>query len=336
MRAYILVGEDLREAFCKSQGNEELRYLVVTINEENTLVLSDGGMGKTNGESEAIDFDSMPSKLCEKKPAIVLFKLDRKKEEWGGPRWLLISWMPEASQVRQKMLFSSSIRDLKEGLGVGYFASEFHATDSSELKYCLYKNRGTQDNLLTENERAQRDMRVSDNIGQNLKSNAMGVIPFQPSSEVIQALQSFRNKETDFVKMSMGEKESIVLQASSLIGNAESLKEHLNSLHPEFIVYQYPSGGVLFIFNRPEAASIQDKMVAATARATVATIVKNEGILYNNSFEVNGPEELDEVVAHEVSSRKEENIMNGQIPHVAHRTPTRPGRGRSRLTARKC
>ncbi len=52
----------------------------------------------------------------------------------------------------------------------------------------------------------------------------------------------------------MGEKESIVLQASSLIGNAESLKEHLNSLHPEFIVYQYPSGGVLFIFKSVQAA----------------------------------------------------------------------------------
>ncbi len=56
-------------------------------------------MGKANGESEAFDFDSMPSKLSEKSPAIVLFKLDRKKEERGGPRWVLISWMPEASQV---------------------------------------------------------------------------------------------------------------------------------------------------------------------------------------------------------------------------------------------
>ncbi len=30
----------------------------------------------------------------------------------------------------------------------------------------------------------------------------MGVMPFQPSSEVIQALKSFRNKDTDFVKVS--------------------------------------------------------------------------------------------------------------------------------------
>ncbi len=56
-------------------------------------------MGKASGESEASAFDSMPSKLSEKSPAIVLFKLDQKKEERGGPRWVLISWMPEASQV---------------------------------------------------------------------------------------------------------------------------------------------------------------------------------------------------------------------------------------------
>ncbi len=31
--------------------------------------------------------------------------------------------------------------------------------------------------------------------------------------------------------------------------------------------------------------------------------MKNEGIECENSFEVNGPEELDEVVAYEVSSR---------------------------------
>ncbi len=54
--------------------------------------------------------------------------------------------------------------------------------------------------------------------------------------------------------MSMGEKESIVLQASSLIGNARPLRENLNSLRPEFIIYQHPSGGVLFIFKLVEAA----------------------------------------------------------------------------------
>ncbi len=36
------------------------------------------------------------------------------------------------------------------------------------------------------------------------------------------------------------------------------------------------------------------------------------------------------------SNRKEENITNSEISHVAHRMPTRPGRGRSRLTARRC
>ncbi len=56
--------------------------------------------------------------------------------------------------------------------------------------------------------------------------------------------------------MSMGEKESIVLQASSLIGNAGSLREHLNSLRPEFIIYQHPSGGVLFIFKSVQAAHV--------------------------------------------------------------------------------
>ncbi len=35
----------------------------------------------------------------------------------------------------------------------------------------------------------------------------------------------------------------------------------------------------------------------------VATIVTNEGIECKNSIETNGPEELDEAVAYEVSSR---------------------------------
>lgn len=57
----------------------------------------------------------------------IFFRLDTKNETTGYD-WLLISWSPDDSPVRQKMLFASTKATLKQEFGSGQIKEEYHVT----------------------------------------------------------------------------------------------------------------------------------------------------------------------------------------------------------------
>lgn len=49
------------------------------------------------------------------------------KSDTGGYKWLLLSWSPDDSPVRQKMLYASTKATLRQEFGGGHIFREAHA-----------------------------------------------------------------------------------------------------------------------------------------------------------------------------------------------------------------
>lgn len=56
-----------------------------------------------------------------------MYRLDAKNAH--GYEWLLISYVPDGSPVKSRMLYASSHALLKRELGLTYFSDEFHGSE---------------------------------------------------------------------------------------------------------------------------------------------------------------------------------------------------------------
>jgi hypothetical protein len=73
-----------------------------------------------------LDFALMPSFFQGKTPCYIVFRLDTKNDQ--GFQWMLCSYVPDGSPVRQRMLYGSTRELLKRHLGSNYFASDMHGS----------------------------------------------------------------------------------------------------------------------------------------------------------------------------------------------------------------
>jgi len=72
------------------------------------------------------DFGHLPNYFQGKTPCYIVFRLDTKNDQ--GFQWMLCSYVPDGSPVRQRMLYGSTRELLKRHLGSNYFASDLHGS----------------------------------------------------------------------------------------------------------------------------------------------------------------------------------------------------------------
>ena len=114
-RANLTVSLEITESFHGAQESSSmLRALMVSIMDE-SLVLG-GSMEKSGAEAD--DFLALKDHLKENAASLVLFCRDS-TEGVAKKSWVLVSWIHDNCNVRDKMLYSSSREDLKRTLGVG-------------------------------------------------------------------------------------------------------------------------------------------------------------------------------------------------------------------------
>lgn len=157
-RANLTLTQEVFDAFLAAQDTRDVRLLVVKIRDE-SLVL-DAVVNKVASVSE--DFNSLlPQYLQEDQAAFGIFSL--RDEPEGSSAWTLIAWVPDGCRVRDKMLYSSSREDLRRGLGLGYFKSEYGAnllTDLTWEQYEISQKREETSETLTETERLVLEEKV--------------------------------------------------------------------------------------------------------------------------------------------------------------------------------
>ena len=98
------------------------RALFLSIRDERIVL--EAGFDKKGGERE--DFNALKDKLDEGKAYLILFCRDQ--EGNCSRQWILVCWIHDMCNVRDKMLYSSSREDVKRKLGAGNFINEYAAS----------------------------------------------------------------------------------------------------------------------------------------------------------------------------------------------------------------
>uniref|UniRef100_A0A8V1ABZ0 Twinfilin actin binding protein 2 n=1 Tax=Gallus gallus TaxID=9031 RepID=A0A8V1ABZ0_CHICK len=124
---------ELRDFFAKAR-NGSVRLIKVIIEEEQ-LVL---GAHKELARRWDVDYDAFVLPLLdEQQPCYVLYRLDSQNAQ--GYEWLFISWSPDNSPVRLKMLYAATRATVKKEFGGGHIKDEMFGTVKEDVSLSGYQ-----------------------------------------------------------------------------------------------------------------------------------------------------------------------------------------------------
>ena len=358
-RANLNVSEEISSAFLKAQESSTTRALVVGITGEELILRQI--VDKTGDTNE--DFNYLKESALEENVAsMILFCKDT--EDGGAQKksWFLLCWIPELATVRDKMIYSSSREDLKRHLGVGHFVAggDYTANVFSDIdysSYLAYTDKDSRDNTIFKSaqELLVNEERISSIVeSSNVKSSAMGVLPFESSDNFPSTLDDFKNGQLKMMELSLeGEKISVTRSEAALNwDNFSTVMTNVPEADARFFLFRISaqvdgssstSDGdkayTFFMFYCPEDCPIRTKMTMSSLKASVISVANKKGIEFTKNIEIRSPADIVDQVKFDVEN--ENGIANPNLSSpnsgaavLTHSKPMRPG-GKSRTAKKK-
>ncbi|CAH0493414.1 unnamed protein product [Peronospora farinosa] len=331
-RANLLLSAELERAFAAAQ-NGKLRYVKVSIDNE-SFVVSASGPATSEPHDDVAQL--VTSSLNAEEAAFVLLCPDTNV---SALRWVLLAFVPESVSVRDRMLYSSSRDSLKKQLGLNYFSGEFHATELHEVTWKSFleaRKKQAADAPLSESERLLKEAAMLER-DTNVKSSAMGVVPFQITQNVRDKLRLLKENKFDWISMKLSENNESVEVVKSLENlELSDVSSILDRHTPSFVAYRYrgplasnATSALVFMYVCPEDSPVRLKMVYSTCKATVLSVAKEEplNITFDHTIEINTPTSAADDIRSELASLKTEEELK---PREFARPAAPGGRGRGR------
>jgi len=320
-RAGLLVEDELKQKFI-SATSRGIRWIKAELSDVN-ICFSDEGQATDNA---AADLESMKTGALEGSTAcFVVFSLTPGVDKNG---WVLITYVPENSKVRARMLYASGQEDFKVALGQANFSANAHVTVLGELSLDLLHGNTKRDfsNLpLTETEILAKESVAHMASPTDARTNGMGMVPFDFDKDLDDELQKFSSGNCDFVEaMVIGDSEVGLgsTDASSLTAKTITVAE------PRFYLARlHPSERKYFVFSCPETTKIKTRMVYSTCKQTMLHHLAELGIEFDKSIEVGDPADIDDLLR----LHDKPDTTQGKIVVQEYSKPSRPGRGAARL-----
>ncbi|KAG8278079.1 hypothetical protein J6590_028905 [Homalodisca vitripennis] len=130
------------------------------------------------------------------------------KNETGGFDWLLISWSPDDSHIRQKMLYASTKATLKQEFGSGQIKEEVHATVHEDVTLSgLKKTRQAAKSpapLTTREEELASLSQDLTEVSIDSRTQTLGGVAFPLHPEAVAAIQDLSMGNCDYVQLKIG------------------------------------------------------------------------------------------------------------------------------------
>ena len=277
----------------------------------------------------ATDFDALTDIVSDVEATLILFCLT--DEVTPSREWMLISFIPDDCRVRDKMLYAGSKEDLKKALGSGYFRSDYSTSNRDELTWTIFtksNDKSVSNDLLSDKEKLldeERNMRVHET--NDLKSTAMGVLPFNMTTDASQAFKDFNSGAKNFIELTI-RSEIITLISSKTVKSGEKLHSLINAVEPTFYFINLENKR-LFVFSCPENAHVRLKMTMAASRASVHASASKDGIIFDTTIGISSPEEIDTLF-----SETSNSLFSSAAANVTQTKPRAPGRAVNKTKAK--
>ncbi|KDQ60680.1 hypothetical protein JAAARDRAFT_31659 [Jaapia argillacea MUCL 33604] len=308
----IGVSQELTDTFASAVDSQSVRFLKISIQNESLVV---DHTVPVSGTLEQ-DLDNLKDILQEKIPAYVLVRLDEPPSDW-----LAVYYVPDAAQVRDKMLYAATRASLTKSLGSTHFTSTLFATSLSDLTPAAYRAHlahlsapqpmSAREKEMEEVKKAEREADVYRGSSVRTGHSELGKLGFEWGEGVEAALKGLGEGDgTGLVVLSVDTtKESLVLKSSqectiSQLGSALPPSEPCYA----FLAWPHsytspPRREIVFIYSCPSTSPIKHRMIYSSGALIFYNQVKAilappnlspSTVLASRKIETSNPRELDE------------------------------------------
>jgi twinfilin-like protein len=245
------------------------------------------------------NWSQMRNVLDEKLPCFIICRSVRTQG-----KWILVFYCPGSAKVRDRMVYASSLNELKSGFGSSLFVEkgDYHVTTPAECVYDDYvQTLADYDprELMTEQEaeRLQSEFQAAMSSGGG-KRAVVVQMKMKVHEALPAALDGLRDGSHNTVIISIERKtESFQLIAT---GNydVKAVVQQMGDA-PLFIVHNFsfihqdvPSSKLLFIYYCPEALNAKIKMTFSSAKSSAVSLCNQHGLENFKNFELSDGKDL--------------------------------------------
>uniref|UniRef100_T1IMS1 ADF-H domain-containing protein n=1 Tax=Strigamia maritima TaxID=126957 RepID=T1IMS1_STRMM len=262
-------------------------------------------------------------------PCYILYRLDNKNDT--GYEWLFISWSPDISTVRQKMLYASSKATLKMEFGTGQITDELFASVR------VIANAPGPMTQAEEELELLKKTEVGVEIGIDTKHQTIQGVVFPISDEVINKLFDLKEDKINYIQMTIDlEKEKINLEKSAADMDVMHLRRLIPNDHARYHLFKYKHSyegdlvvSTVFIYSTPGYnCSVKERMLYSSCKSEFINIIeKHVEIEIVRKIEIDDAEDLtEEFLLDEIHPKL--NIHKQKFP----KPKGPPNRGARRIT----
>jgi twinfilin-like protein len=222
---------------------------------------------KLGGSAEE-QWAAMHARMVPKIPHVYLFRLDAANADLGFG-YVFLSYVPDGSPVRKRMLFASSREQCKKELGASYFVHDLSGSSADELSWAAFQTHVADgkkvhvDDLYSKSEKALIREAVQE---VDMGSANAHAVRFPASDAARQALSS--GDQLVVLSLDMG-KETIELVSQAAKASPSDLPAHLEK-EPRFVVFRWnhehngaDTDSKIFVYYCPESAPVKSKMMVS-------------------------------------------------------------------------
>ncbi|CAI2172299.1 16211_t:CDS:2 [Funneliformis geosporum] len=234
----IRVSQELADVFAKAVSENNLRLIRISIINESLVPNGTKDTAK-NWES---DFAVVSEFLEEKTPCYIFYRLDSKSST-GDYEWIFMTYVPDISKVRDKMLYASTRATLLKELGDSRFVDSVYGSTAAEFSldgYQKHKKHKEADAPLTEREKELAEVKSAEaNVSYSARKSHAAGISFPMSDEAIQAIQGLLQPDStnNFVKLFLDTKKETIELDETVNIDIDKLAKSFPTDSPRYAFY---------------------------------------------------------------------------------------------------
>lgn len=245
-------------------------------------------------------------------------------------QWLFVSWTPEASPVREKMIYASTKSTVKQEFGSGsifadYFVSNIDDLSLGAVQKWIERKQHIRDghidlNELSLSEQELQQVKLDEAAlcadlraaaaSMKDKNKSLPSIEMPIADEAISALYDFKQGKSSYVQLSIEPKtETILLEKNEPSSGFDLAKKSISSLTPKdraryhLVSYTHQHNkkqtkATLFIYSIPSSGCpVKERMLYSSVKNHLLQVIQEEskiGIAVDRRIETDDPSELTE------------------------------------------
>ncbi|ODV83774.1 hypothetical protein CANARDRAFT_29759, partial [[Candida] arabinofermentans NRRL YB-2248] len=287
----ITTNPELIEAFKQYITNGD-RALYIKIENEQ-LIPSNVIKGTSSLDS---DFDLISNELNEYDCSFIIIKNDEVTD-----KHIFINYVPDNSQVKQKMLYASTKNTLLRELGTEFFSPILFINELEEISSkgwdAIKKHEASENPLSAEEESLQvvKNMELlsigSSRAKPQLVTDSSRSLGMNLDVSLIQDLKNTTSNE--LVTLIIGEDEKIIIYKKSSISEPQELTQgKLLNTQPNFNIVKF-GDNLYFIYTCPSGSKVRERMVYASSKLGLLTNLKSNGFEFKKVIEVGDADEIE-------------------------------------------